>query len=82
MNMAKLIGIGILTVAMCGLIGGCAFTSVHTSWSKPGASPDEFERVSATCEKDRGMTGLKGEANYDICMQQHGWFLIKEPAQS
>ena len=82
MDMEKLIGIGILTVALGGLIGGCAFTPVHTSWSKPGASPDEFERVSAVCETDRGMTGLKGEADYDVCMQQHGWFLIKEPAQS
>ncbi len=80
MNAGKLIGIGVRIVAVCGLIGGCAFTPVHTSWSKPGAPQGEFERVSATCENDRGMAGLKGSADYDICMKQHGWFLINEPA--
>ena len=81
MNRKTLINIGIRTVIICGLVGGCAFTPVRTSWSKPGAPPDEFARVSAICEHDRGMTGLKGDANYDVCMQQHGWFLITEPAQ-
>ncbi len=60
-------------------ITGCAMTKVQTSWSKPGATPGEFERVNAECENDPGMAGLKGAASYDVCMQRHGWFLIEEP---
>ncbi len=82
MTMNERIGAGLRTVVVCALLGGCAFTHIRTSWSKPGAPPGEFERVSATCEHDSGLTGLKGEAGYDVCMRQHGWFLIKEPAQN
>ncbi len=81
MNMKHLTGIGARAVVACALMAGCACTPVRTSWSKPGAPPGEFERVSALCEQDRGITGLKGDAGYDVCMQQHGWFLIQEPAQ-
>ncbi len=80
MNMGTRISIGIWTLVVCGMVGGCAFTPMRTVWSKPGAPPGEFEHVSAECEQDRGITGLKGEANYDVCMQQHGWFRIQEPA--
>ncbi len=80
MNMGTLIGMGVWTVAVCYLLGGCAITPVRTTWSKPGASPGEFERVSTECEDDRGMAGLKGSAGYEVCMQQHGWLLIEEPA--
>ena len=54
-------------------------TKVRTSWSKPGAAPGEFERVSAECENDPGITGLKGYASYQVCMKKHGWFMIEEP---
>ena len=43
--------------------------------------PGEFERVSAECENDPGMAGLKGYASYQVCMKKHGWFLIEEPVQ-
>ncbi len=76
MHAGNLIGL----LAGCGLLVGCALTPVQTSWSKPGASPDEFARVDAECQNDPGLAGLKGDAGYDVCMQQHGWFLIREPA--
>lgn len=60
------------------LVAGCSMTPAHTSWSKPGASMDEFERVSAECEQDQGITGLKGAAGYDVCMQKHGWMLVED----
>lgn len=63
------------------IMGGCGMGSVQTSWSKPGAPPGEFERVSAECENDPGIAGLKGAASYDVCMQKHGWFLIEEPVR-
>jgi len=78
MNIGIRIRVGILAVVVCYLMSGC--TPVRTTWSKPGASPDEFERVSAKCEDDRGITGLKGSADYEVCMKQHGWLLIEEPA--
>jgi len=81
MNIGMRISIGIWAVVMCYLVvGGCGFTPVRTTWSKPGASPGEFDRVSAKCEDDRGITGLKGSADYEVCMKQHGWLLIEEPA--
>lgn len=60
------------------LVAGCSMTPAHTSWSKPGASMDEFERVSAECEQDQGLTGLRGAAGYDVCMQKHGWMLVED----
>ncbi len=65
-------------LAILGIMGGCGITNVQTSWSKPGAAPGEFERVSAECENDPGMAGLRGAASYEVCMQKHGWFLIEE----
>ena len=79
MNIGNLIRLSACTLAVLGMMGGC--TKVQTSWSKPGAAPGEFERVSAVCENDPGMAGLKGAASYDVCMQRHGWFLIEEPMQ-
>lgn len=63
------------------LMAGCNMTPAHTSWSKPGASADEFERVSAECEQDPGISGLKGAASYDVCMQKHGWMLVEDPVR-
>lgn len=73
----------LLTLSACTLlllgIAACGMPKVQTSWSKPGASPGEFERVSTECDNDPGMAGLKGDASYIVCMQKHGWFLIEEP---
>ena len=63
------------------IMAGCGMTPAHTSWSKPGASADEFERVSAECEQDPGISGLKGAASYDVCMQKHGWMLVEDPVR-
>ncbi len=58
----------------------CSLPTVQTSWSKPGAQPGEFERAQAECEEDQGITGLRGQAGFDVCMKRKGWFLIEEPA--
>lgn len=79
--MKNLIGLPVCTLAVLVALGGCGMKQVKTSWSKPGAAPGEFERVSAECENDPGMTGLKGYASYQVCMKKHGWFLIEEPVQ-
>lgn len=63
------------------VITACTMPKVKRSWSKPGSTPGEFERVSAECENDPGMTGLKGYASYQVCMKKHGWYLIEEPEQ-
>ena len=81
MSIWKLIRLSACTLAVLGIMNGCAMTKVQTSWSKPGATPGEFERVSAECDNDPGMAGLKGDASYQVCMQRHGWFLIEEPMQ-
>lgn len=81
MNIGNLIRRSAYTLAVLGIMSGCAMTKVQTSWSKPGAPPGEFERVSVKCEEDPGMAGLKGSASYEVCMQRHGWFLIEEPMQ-
>ena len=80
MKIGNLIRLLACTLALLG-ITACGMNQVQTSWSKPGAAPDEFERVSAKCEEDPGMAGLKGYASYQVCMKKHGWFLIEEPAQ-
>lgn len=79
--MSNLIRLSAGTLAALGIMGGCAITQIETSWSKPGASPGEFERVSAECDVDPGMAGLKGDSSYTVCMKKHGWFLIEEPVQ-
>ena len=79
MSIGNLIRLSACTMAILGIMGGCGITKIQTSWSKPGAAPDEFERVSAECENDPGMAGLKGAASYEVCMKRHGWFLIEEP---
>ena len=66
------------TLVVLGIMSGCGMTKGQPSWSKPGASPGEFERVSAECENDPGMAGLKGYASFQVCMKRHGWFLIDE----
>lgn len=81
MSIENLIRISTCTLVALAIMSGCGTTQVKTSWSKPGASPDEFERVSAECENDPGITGLKGYASYQVCMKKHGWFLIEEPVQ-
>ena len=81
MSIGNLIRLSACTLAVLGIMGGCGMTKVQTSWSKPGAPPGEFERVSVKCEEDPGMAGLKGSASYEVCMQKHGWFLIEEPMQ-
>ena len=81
MKMKNLIRLSACAVAILALISGCGMTKVKTSWSKPGAAPGEFERVSAECENDPGRTGLKAYASYQVCMKRHGWFLIEEPVQ-
>ena len=81
MSIGNLIRLSACTLAVLGIMGGCGMTKVQTSWSKPGAPPGEFERVSVKCEDDPGMAGLKGDASYTVCMQKHGWFLIEEPMQ-
>ena len=81
MSIGNLIRLSAWTLAVLGIMSGCAMTKVQTSWSKPGAPPGEFERVSVKCEDDPGMAGLKGSASYEVCMQKHGWFLIEEPMQ-
>ena len=63
------------------LATACSISNIKTSWSKPGAQPGEFEEVSAKCEQDRGMAGLGGDANFQVCMKQNGWFLIEETVQ-
>ena len=80
MSIGNLIRLSACTLAILG-ITGCGMKQIDTSWSKPGATQDEFERVSAECENDPGMTGLKGYASYQVCMKKHGWFLIEEPMQ-
>ena len=80
MSIRNLIRLSACTLAVLAIMSGCA-TQVKTSWSKPGAPPGEFERVSAECENDPGMAGLKGYASYQVCMKKHGWFLIEEPVQ-
>ena len=80
MKIGNLIKLLTCTLALWG-ITACGMNQVETSWSKPGASPGEFERVSAECENDPGMAGLKGYASYQVCMKKHGWFLIEEPVQ-
>ncbi len=74
-NLIKLLACGLAIL----VITACTMPKVERSWSKPGAAPDEFERVSAECENDPGMTGLKGYASYQVCMKKHGWYLIEEP---
>ena len=81
MSIGNLIRLSAWTLAVLGIMSGCGMTKVQTSWSKPGAPPGEFERVSVKCEEDPGMAGLKGDASYTVCMQKHGWFLIEEPMQ-
>ena len=81
MSIGNLIRLSTCTLAVLVIMSGCAMTKVRTSWSKPGAAPGEFERVSAECENDPGITGLKGYAGYQVCMKKHGWFLIEEPEQ-
>ena len=81
MKTKNLIRLSVCTLAILALISGCAMPTVKTSWSKPGAAPGEFERVSAECENDPGRAGLKGYASYQVCMKRHGWFLIEEPVQ-
>ncbi|MDT7040795.1 hypothetical protein [Candidatus Nitronereus thalassa] len=66
---------GYLTMTACNL------PTIQTSWSKPGAQPGEFERDQAECEVDQGITGLGGQAGFDVCMKRKGWFLIEEQAQ-
>lgn len=78
MKIRNLIRLLACTLALLG-ITACGMTKVQTSWSKPGAAPGEFERVSAECDNDPGMAGLKGDASYQVCMKKHGWFLIEEP---
>ncbi len=80
MKIRNLLRLLVCTLALLG-ITACGMTKVQTSWSKPGASPGEFERVSAECDNDPGMAGLKGDASYQVCMKKHGWFLIEEPVQ-
>ena len=80
MNIVNIIRLLACTLALLGIVA-CGMSQVETSWSKPGATPDEFERVSAECENDPGMAGLKGYASYQVCMKKHGWLLIEEPAQ-
>lgn len=79
MNIGNLIRLSACTLAVLAIMSGCATTTGQPSWSKPGASKEEFERVSAECENDPGMAGLKGYASYQVCMKKHGWFLIEEP---
>ncbi len=81
MSIGNLIRLSACTLAVLVVMGGCGMKQVKTSWSKPGATPDEFERVSAECENDPGRAGLKGYASYQVCMKKHGWFLIEEPVQ-
>ena len=81
MSIGNLIRLSACTLAVLGIMSGCGMTKVQTSWSKPGAPPGEFERVSVKCEDDPGMAGLKGDASYTVCMQKHGWFLIEEQVQ-
>ncbi len=76
--MGNVIRLSACTLAVLGVMSGCAMPEVKTSWSKPGAAPGEFERVSTKCEEDPGMAGLKGYASYQVCMKKHGWFLIEE----
>ncbi len=59
----------------------CSLPIIQISWSKPGAQPGEFERAQAECEEDQGITGLRGQAGFDSCMKQKGWFLIEETVQ-
>ena len=81
MSIGNLIRLSASTLAVLVVLGGCGMKQVKTSWSKPGAAPGEFERVSAECENDPGRAGLKGYASYQVCMQRNGWFLIEEPMQ-
>ena len=78
MSIENLIRLSACTLAVLAIMSGCGTTTGQTSWSKPGASEEEFERVSAECENDPGMAGLKGYASYQVCMKRHGWFLIEE----
>ena len=76
-NLIRLLACSLTILA----ITACTMPNVKRSWSKPGAAPGEFERVSAECENDPGMTGLKGYASYQVCMKKHGWYLIEETEQ-
>ena len=60
------------------VLTACNLPTIKTSWSKPGAQPGEFERDQADCEVDKGISGLGGQAGFDVCMKQKGWFLIEE----
>ena len=55
--------------------------TVQTTWSKPGAQPGDFERDKAACEEDLGLTGLRGTASFEVCMQRKGWTLVEEPVR-
>lgn len=81
MSIGNLIRLSACTLTVLAIMSGCGTTTGQPSWSKPGASEEEFERVSAKCEEDPGMAGLKGYASYQVCMKKHGWFLIEEPMQ-
>lgn len=81
MSIGNLIRLSACTLAVIGMMNGCGVPQIKTSWSKPGATQGEFERVNAECENDMGMTGLKGDAGYQVCMKRHGWLLIEEPVQ-
>lgn len=63
------------------LFTACSLPTVKTSWSKPGASPDEFERAQAYCEVEQGEAGLQGDAGFEVCMKRKGWFFIEETVQ-
>ena len=73
-------GIHIIVIGTL-LATACSIQTINRSWSKPGAQRGEFEEISVTCQQDRGMAGLGGDANFQVCMKQNGWFLIEEPVQ-
>ena len=58
----------------------CNVPTVKTSWSKPGAQPGEYERDKAECEVDQGLSGMRGQAGFEMCMKRNGWFLVEEKA--
>ena len=74
-NGVYLIAIGTLVATACSL------PIIKTSWSKPGASRGEFQRAKEACSQERGMAGLGGQAGFEVCMKQKGWFLIEEVVQ-
>ena len=69
----------IILILATTLILGCGIPRIKTTWSKPGASPEEFERDSEECSQDPGRAGLGHDAAYEVCMQKKNWFLIEEP---